>query len=308
MRNSLLRCGLAALFTASLTAQSFTSTAVAATNIVVQSQLQPAGPQSATIPTGTVLQDQQSIQVGAAPLAFASFRAVLPSPGISQFEGRCSAEALNTATVQGAVRVTLQSPAPTALDLQLSAVNPGSLFLGSIDVHDDGTPELTTFSTSLSVNTSAVFGPASLPIRITMSGSAPDTTSSLDLEVRVLARLTAASTPYVAGCGGPTIAIAPTNTATLRAGVAQLPPGGLAALVIGLGQTSIQLPFGGCQLGVTPDLVAHVNLDPVGAGAKDIPVPRSLTGITANLQAVGLDLTAPGVVTTSDALTVQVTR
>jgi hypothetical protein len=140
-----------------------------------------------------------------------------------------------------------------------------------------------------------------------MSGQGFKGADVLSLEVQAVARLTAASTPYLPGCGA-TIAAAPTSTATLRTSVGAMPSGGLAVLVVGLGQTSIALPFGGCQLGVTPDLVLLVNLDPLGAGAIDIGVPLPVVSFAANLQAVGLDVTGPGAVTTSDALTVQVTR
>src|SRR5262249_40141737 len=149
-----------------LSAQSFSRTAVAARDIVVEAHLRNGPSQRTTIPQGSVLQDQQFIQVGGYP--YARFRAVLPAPGVSRFEGAAGAQSLDSATFQGDVRVTLQSPAPTAVDLQLAFLfpylTPGGL--GFVDVHDDGTWELNPITTPLTVNTSAVFGPAPLPIRM----------------------------------------------------------------------------------------------------------------------------------------------
>src|SRR5262245_38912004 len=103
-----------------LSAQSFSRTAVAATDLVVESIPLPGPSQSTTIPQGSVLQDQQFIQSGSFS-PHASFRAVLPASGLSRFEGSAASYGLERATFRGDVRVTLQSPAPTAVDLQLAA-------------------------------------------------------------------------------------------------------------------------------------------------------------------------------------------
>ena len=55
-------------------------------------------------------------------------------------------------------------------------------------------------------------------------------------------------------------------------------------------------------------MLINIVRDATGAGTHDCVVPPALAAFAFNLQMVVLDFTAPGAITTSDALHVQVTR
>lgn len=321
IRSPLLSCLLIPVVAGVSQAQSIARTAAAVTDLVVEvlDPGFPPTPQTATIPSGTILQDQQTVQVGQYPLRGASLRAVLPATAtdaLTHFEGRVGATGVvglpGSVRFGGDVLVTLTAAGPAAVDLELRAVSYASVPTNSpfIDVHDDGTVELAAapFSQPV-VAASAIIGAAGLPIRMGLYGTAiSGQAGSLDLDLLVTARLIAVSQTLLAGCGGPTLAVIPITTSVLRAAAGGLAPTGVALAVLGFGQTAIALPFGGCVLGVTPDVVLGLAIDPSGSGAIDFVVPPGVSAFAANAQVVGVDFAAPGAITTSDARRVQVTR
>jgi hypothetical protein len=204
--------------------------------------------------------------------------------------------------------LTLASPTPTAAVLTLTSSADG-FHIGSIDVGNDNTPELSTQAAGqVQTTVPVVFGPAPLLVRTFMSGQAINGSTALSLEVAVSELLSVGVTSYLAGCG-PTIAVAPTTTQSVRISVGSLPPAGIAFVVVGLGRDHVLLPFGNCLLGLRTDWPLRVSLNPTGSGTLDVGVPSAVRSITADVQAVALDfVSGPGTVVTSDAVEVQLIR
>src|SRR5689334_6422916 len=95
MNVPLLGLCCSAVVVAVVPAQAITRTVAAATNLTV-GVLDfgfPANNQTASIPLGTVLQDQQTVQVGSLPFLFSSIRVVMPATtSLTRYE--CQAIAL----------------------------------------------------------------------------------------------------------------------------------------------------------------------------------------------------------------------
>jgi hypothetical protein len=297
---------LVPLLGVALPAQTITRTAAAATALTVSVQGVLSGNQTQSLPAGTALLDGTTLSAVSFG-ALARLHVAMPSPFAYHLDG--FANTLEVARFNGDTLVTFATSDPTAAVLDL-AVTRTTGSIASIDVGNDGTVELPSpAGSSAQLALPVRFGPAPLLVRTSTSGlSSENAAETITVDVALRERLTTVLTRYLAGCG-PTIAIAPADTQTVHVDVGGMPPAALAFAVIGVGRASTLLPFGGCLLGLTTEWPLRVQLDPTGAGGLDVAVPRAVTGVTLNVQAVGLDfVSSPNVVATTDAIAVRLTR
>ncbi|HZN42041.1 MAG TPA: hypothetical protein VFD82_24790 [Planctomycetota bacterium] len=202
----------------------------------------------------------------------------------------------------GELLAQLSAPTPTPVQLELSRIlsvtTGASTPFCSIDLGDDGIPEVTSW-TSVPVLLSTTLGPQPLPIRLrSFVGHVGLGVVDVELRIRVLPGTAPSISPLVIGCTGPAGVWAPTFVGE---GVVFYPFSGLAplVLVLGLGLQPVVIPASlptPCLLLPTPDLLVVPGLSPFF-----LPLPPAVRPVTVWVQ--GVAVTPTGLATT-DGFTV----
>lgn len=207
-------------------------------------------------------------------------------------------------------------PVAARLNLWCTTIRPSPTWngnlAGSIDVHNDGSPELGSFfSGTTRAVVDVLIGPGGTTVRTSMScssGTIERATIAFDVVVdRVMGAVTNVYEPACSP-GAPTLAVTPTTRRTAVIDVGGLVPTGIGALLVGFARTRAVLPCGGCVLATDAPLPILLVPDAAGTSRVELPVwPSSSPAlpVVAHVQAIAVDLwSGPCRLAASDALAV----
>jgi hypothetical protein len=184
---------------------------------------------------------------------------------------------------------------------------------GAVDVGDDSSFDFVAAGTGFStLRVPALVPPTGLAVRTrTNAHTGVGVTSSNNafaLEVVVEPVLTAALTGYEPACGLG-LTVVPTVQPGIEVGLSGLPSSGIGLLLISVQRTHQLLPCGGCTLAVQPPFCALL-LGSASGGmvTRRFPVAGAVLPLSMDLQAVGLDLSMPCAISSSNAIGARLCR